>query len=297
MARTMVPPARPHHDLGGHGGRASLAAIVPGAVNVTTPHATFGPMLRGHRVSRRLSQEAMAHQAEVSTRHLSCLETGRASPSREMVLVLGSALDLPLRDRNALLTAAGYAPMYSAAPLESAALAPVRRAVDHLLAAHEPFGAVVVDRDWNLLQMNAGAQRLLAWALADRSPPPEALRNVLAATLLPGALRERIVNLPEVAATIVDRARRELAVERDPARRAAMQRWIDLAAAEARAGAAPSEGPFVPLHLRRGDEELRLFTTLTTLGTPIDVTAQEVHIESYFPADEATDQRLRAMAG
>jgi transcriptional regulator with XRE-family HTH domain len=263
---------------------------------MTTHHALFGPMLRQHRVARRLSQEEMAHQAEVSTRHLSCLETGRASPSREMVLVLGSALDLPLRDRNTLLTAAGYAPVYSARSLDDAALEPVRRAIDHLLAAHEPFGAVVVDRDWNVLRLNAGAQRLLAWALEGLAPPPEALRNVVVATLHPGALRGRIVNLAEVAATLVDRARRELAVEADPARRAALAAWIAAATVDGHhAGAAPSAGPFIPLHLRKGDEELRLFTTLTTLGTPIDVTAQEVHIESYFPADDATERRLRAM--
>ena len=264
---------------------------------MTTPHARFGPLLREHRVTRRLSQETMARHAEVSTRHLSCLETGRASPSREMVLVLGSALDLPLRERNTLLSAAGYAPVYSASALDGDALAPVRRAIEHLLAAHEPFGAVVVDRDWNLLRMNAGAQRLLAWALEGLSPPPEALRNVLAATLHPQALRARIVNFAEVAATMADRAQRELAVETDPARRQLLAATIAEATVPMPAGVAPSTGPFVPLHLRKGDEELRLFTTLTTLGTPIDVTAQEVHIESYFPADEATDRRLRAMAG
>jgi len=268
----------------------------PATKPMTTHHALFGPMLRQHRVARRLSQEVMAHHAEVSTRHLSCLETGRASPSREMVLVLGSALDLSLRDRNTLLAAAGYAPVYSASPLDGAALEPVRRAIDHLLAAHEPFGAVVVDRDWNVLRMNAGAQRLLAWALEGLSPPPEALRNVVAATLLPGALRERIVNFAEVAATLADRAQRSLAVEADPARRSMLSGWIARANEGTHARAAPSAGPFVPLHLRRGDEELRLFTTLTTLGTPIDVTAQEVHIESYFPADDATEQRLRALA-
>lgn len=263
---------------------------------MTTPHAHFGPLLREHRTTRRISQEAMARHAEVSARHLSCLETGRASPSREMVLVLGSALDLPLRERNALLAAAGYAPVYSASPLDGDALGPVRRAIDHLLAAHEPFGAVVVDRDWNVLRLNDGAGRLLAWALEGLAPPADALRNLVAATLHPGALRARIVNFAEVAATVADRARRELAVETDPARRKLLASTVADASASARA-AEPSSGPFVPVHLRKGDEELRLFTTLTTLGTPIDVTAQEVHIESYFPADDATDRRLRALAG
>lgn len=262
---------------------------------MTTAHARFGPLLREHRVARRLSQEVMARHAEVSTRHLSCLETGRASPSREMVLVLGSALDLPLRERNTLLAAAGYAPVYSSSPLDADALLPVRRAIDHLLAAHEPFGAVVVDRDWNVLRLNDGAQRLLAWAMEGLDPPPEALRNVVTSTLHPQGLRARIVNFAEVAATMVDRAQRELAVETDPGRRQLLLGTIEQASVSP-ASAAPSAGPFVPVHLRKGTEELRLFTTLTTLGTPIDVTAQEVHIESYFPADEATDRRLREMA-
>lgn len=267
------------------------------AATMSAHHLTFGPLLRDHRVARRLSQEAIATLAEVSTRHLSCLENGRAAPSREMVLVLGSALDLRLRDRNTLLAAAGYAPVYAAAPLDSDALAPVKRALDHLLAAHEPFGAVVVDRDWNLLQMNDGARRMLAWALDGLDPSPAVMGNVLDATLTPGALRDRIVNFPEVAATIFDRSQRELAVERDPARRDRLTRWIGRTLVAAKEGGAASGGPFVPLHLRKGDRDVRLFTTLTSLGTPIDVTAQEVHIESYFPADDATEAFLRALAG
>jgi transcriptional regulator with XRE-family HTH domain len=259
-------------------------------------HERFGPLLREHRVSRRLSQEVMAHQAEISARHLSCLETGRASPSREMVLVLGSALDLPLRERNTLLAAAGFAPVYQSSPLDGTVLEPVRRAIDHLLATHEPFGAVVVDRDWNVLRMNNGARRILEWALDGLTPPEAAMRNVVVATLHPAALRSRITNFAEVAATIADRARRELAVETDATRRKLLGSWIVDAASHARQ-AEPSAGPFVPLHLRKGDDELRLFTTLTTMGTPIDVTAQELHIESYFPADEATERRLRALAG
>jgi len=258
---------------------------------------TFGPMLRRLRTARGLTQERLAGDAEVSPRHVSFLETGRSSPSREMVLVLGSALDLPLRDRNALLVAAGFAAVYSAASLGAPELGPVQRALDHLLAAQEPFPAVVVDRDWNVLQMNAGAQRLLAWALEGLSPPPEVLGNGLRATLHPAGLRSRIVNYAEVAGVLVDRLQREMVLEPDEQRRARMLALVaeaELAKVPAPLVTAPPI-PVLAVHLKKGDEELRLFTTLTTLGTPIDITAEELRIESWFPADEATDRALRAL--
>jgi transcriptional regulator with XRE-family HTH domain len=258
-------------------------------------HARFGPLLRRLRATRGVSQERLAGDAEVSPRHVSFLETGRAAPSREMVLVLSSALELPLRDRNTLLVSAGFAPVYRAAALEGRELEPIRRALDHLLAAHEPFGAIVVDRDWNVLRMNAGAQRLMSWALEGLSPPPESLGNVLRAMLDPRALRGRIANFDEVAGVLVDRMRRELELEADEERRAQITSLLD--AADVPPPIAPSEeGPFVAIRLRKGGRELRLFSTITTLGTPIDVTAQELRIESYFPADDATDRALRALA-
>lgn len=256
-------------------------------------HARFGPMLRRLRNTRGLSQERLADHAEVSPRHVSFLETGRAAPSREMVLVLTSALDLPLRDRNVLLVAAGFAPVYQTSTLEGPELEPVRRALDHLLRAHEPFGAMVVDRDWNVLRLNGGAQRLLGWALEGLSPPPEVLTNGLLATFHPEGLRARMVNYEEVAGALVERMQREMELEADDERRARMQRLIDTAGVPARAAA--SSGPFVAVHMRKGHESLRLFTTITTLGTPIDVTAQEIRIESYFPADAETERAIRAM--
>lgn len=260
-------------------------------------HASrFGPLLRRLRASRGLSQERLAEHAEVSPRHLSFLETGRAAPSREMVLVLASALDLPLRDRNALLVAAGFAPVYASAPLESASLEPVRRALDHLLCANEPFGAVLVDRDWNVLRMNDGAQRMLAWALEGLTPPPEALANVLLATFHPAALRSRIANFAEVAAALVDRMERELELETDDDRRARMASMIERLPDRPVRAPPPTGLPVLPLVVRRDAIELRLFTTLTTLGTALDVTAEELRIESYFPADAATERFLRELA-
>lgn len=255
----------------------------------------FGPALKEWRTARGLSQERLAAVAEVSARHLSFLENGRAAPSREMVLVLANALDLPLRERNALLGRAGFAAVYGEASLEGPELAMVRQALDHLLAAHEPFGAVVVDRAWNVRRSNGGATRLLAWALGDRAAPPEVLGNVVRGLLHPEGLREVLVNWDEVAGYTLERLRHEQRVAPHP----------DVAAllAEAERYEAPRAGratdrllPVLPVHLRRGGVEIRLFTTVTTLGTPQDVTAQELRIESYFPADEPSAAFVRGLA-
>lgn len=253
----------------------------------------FGALLRRQRATRGYTQERLAGDAEVSTRHLSFLETGRASPSREMVLALGSALELPLRERNDLLLAAGYAPVYPTTALDDAALEPVRRALDHLLAAHAPFGAVVVDRDGNILRTNPGAARLFAWALPCFDVPQDVLSNLLRATLHPGALRRVTENFDEVAATVLDRLERDRDRELDAARRARLQRIVDEAGDVPRARSVVAQGPVIVLRLRKGDEALRVFTTITTLGTPIDVTAQELHIESFFAADERTERWFR----
>lgn len=254
---------------------------------------SFGALLRKQRVTRGYTQERLAGDAEVSTRHLSFLETGRSSPSRDMVLALGSALELPLRERNEMLLAAGFAPVYPTSALDEDALEPVRRALDHLLAAHNPFGAIVVDRAWNVLRLNDGAMRLFSWAMEGVDAPPELFTNIVRATLHPLGLRRVIANFDEVAAVLVDRLTRERDRELDPARRDAMQRMIDEAGPLPRHTNATPRGPVLVLDLRKGDEALRVFTTITTLGTPIDVTAQELHIESYFAADAATERWFR----
>lgn len=262
--------------------------------------AAFGPLLRRWRSSRRLTQEQLARDAEVSTRHLSCLEGGKASPSREMVLVLASALELELRDRNVLLGAAGYAPLYRASPLEAAGMAPLKRAVDLILRQQEPYGAVVVDRLWNVLQWNDGARRLFGMLLPTMPTDPRVLGNVMHALYAPEGLRPVILNWEVVAAFSMERLHREIALHPDDGERLALRdallsypgvperfRHADLVA---------HVEPFLPLHVRHGAQELRLLTTLTSLGTPLDVTAQELVIESYFPADAATDALLRQWA-
>ena len=274
-------------------------ATSPGIVPLM-PGSPFGSHLRAHRAARGLSQERLAGCAEISPRHLSCLETGRAAPSRAMVLMLGSALDLPMRERNVLLETAGFAAHYRDHALDSAEEANLARALDHLLRQQEPYGAVVIDRCWNLLRMNQGATRLFA-AFADvAGMPPEVRGNVLVATLHPLGMRPAIVNFGEVAALVLERHHADAARAPESPEmrllRATVAAIPDLPPRPSRAAARPA-GPFLTLHLRRGGLEARLFTMLTTIGTPTDVTAEEVQIESYYPADAATERLCRELAG
>lgn len=258
----------------------------------------FGPLLRSWRLLAGLSQQRLAERAEVSTRHLSFLETGRAAPSREMVLVLANALDLPLRERNALLGAGGYAAVYRESPLDSPRMEQVRRALSHLLAQHEPYGAVVVDRLWNVLQVNGGAARMMGVWL-DRDVEPIVTRNALHAIFHPGGLRRYMVDWHDVAAVVIERLHREtLGPGGDEVRTliASLLEYPDVPKRLAEPGLAAHADPFLPVHLRRDGLEVRLFTIVGTLGTPLDVTAQELRIESYFPADEATDRWIHSLA-
>ena len=262
--------------------------------------ASFGAQLRAWRSARQLSQEALAARARVSPRHLSFVENGRSQPSRELVMSLAGALDVPLRDCNLLLQAAGYAAAYSSSPLDGEELRHLRRALDHMLEQQEPFGAVVVDRLWNIVRLNRGATRLLS-----RFPPTSpaglaAARNVIVGTLHPEALRPYVVNWDQVASLLVARLHHEIAAApADGDKRRLLAEVLALPGI-------PSEwrvpslgratGPCLPVHLRHGDLDLQLFTLLTSVGTPLDVTAAELHIESYFPADDATAAALRSLA-
>ena len=244
-----------------------------------------------------MSQERLAQNAEISTRHLSYLETGRAAPSRTMVLVLGSALDLHLRERNALLEAAGFVGAYRDEPLDAPEAASLRRAVDLVLAAVEPNGAVAVDRAWNVLTLNRSAGRLLAAFVDLTEAPTEVLRNVLLATLHPAGLRPSIVNFEEVAAITLERARQEAARYPDDPEVARVRAEI-LSLPDLPFSRPPPSGagPFLTVHLRRGAMEARLFTTIATIGTPMDATAEELRLETYFPVDDGTARLLHALA-
>jgi transcriptional regulator with XRE-family HTH domain len=251
-----------------------------------------GELLREWRERRRLSQLDLASQADISTRHLSFVETGRSAPSREMVLHLAAELDLPLRERNNLLLAAGYAPVYAERALDAPQLAAVRAAVRQVLAGHEPYPAGVVDRGWNLVDANASLMLLSAGAAAHLLAPPV---NVLRLSLHPDGVAPRIVNLGEWRAHLLGRLRRQIAFTADS----------DLTALYAELREYPCDqvvpevelpGPgdvVVPLRLRAAGGELTFFSTVSTFGTPLDVTVAELMIESFFPADAGTAAVLR----
>ncbi|MFV8749997.1 helix-turn-helix domain-containing protein [Nannocystaceae bacterium ST9] len=255
----------------------------------------FGPLLREWRTARRLTQQALAELAEVSTRHLSFLETGRAQASREMALVLGNALDLPLRERNMLLSAAGFAPVYRETALEAAPMQHVRKALDRLLDQQEPYPAMVLDRTWNLLRMNQGCTRLFGRLLAGRAPAPAIFANLGHALFHPQGLRSVIVDWPALAGVMAERLHREAAV--DPELRALRDAVLGYEGVPDRLRVPGLEGVppvAIPVHLRAPDGgEARLFTMLTSLGTPLDVTAQELRIELYFPLDDSSEAFLR----
>ncbi|HSV57571.1 MAG TPA: helix-turn-helix transcriptional regulator [Variovorax sp.] len=264
----------------------------------TSPTAAdpFGTHLRHWRQQRRLSQLDLAQEADISTRHLSYVETGRAAPSREMVLRLAERLEVPLRERNALLVAAGFAPMYRQRSLDDPALAAARRAVDLVLKGHEPFPALAVDRHWNLVAHNAIVPLLMAGASAELLKPPV---NVLRLSLHPDGVAPRIANLAQWREHLLERLAQQIAATGDPALAALRSELAAYPMANAghEAPAAGSElaGVVVPFQLRTPQGVLSFISTTTIFGTPVDVTLQELAVESFFPADAQTAAALSAL--
>jgi transcriptional regulator with XRE-family HTH domain len=255
----------------------------------------FGPLLREWRQTRQMSQLRLAEAAEVSTRHISFIETGRSAPSREMVLILASALDLPLRERNTLLGAAGYAPVYRETDLGAPEMGPVARALGFFLDRHEPYGASVLDGSWNILRVNRGGMRMIGYFL-DQPPPPDVAANAMRILFHPRGLRPYIANWEDTAATMIERLHREVTLGASRALLDQVLAYPGVPRSFARPRLGEQPQVVLTMHLRKGDRDLRLFTTLTTLGTPLDVTAQELRIESYFPADSATEEWVRSLA-
>ena len=256
-----------------------------------------GTQLRAWRQRRRLSQLDLSVDAAVSTRHLSFLETGRALPSREMVLRLADRLEVPLRERNRLLTAAGYAPMYAERSLDDPALQPARAAVQAILAAHEPFPALAVDRHWNLLFHNVAAGHLLQMGIAPALLKPPV--NVLRVSLHPEGLAPRIVNLAQWRAHLLERLQHQLMLTADPVL-ATLLEELTAYPAPLHDGAhahAPAASIVVPLVLASPLGPLSFISTMTVFGTPVEVTLAEVALETFFPADAQTAQALRDAAG
>jgi transcriptional regulator with XRE-family HTH domain len=257
---------------------------------VTVTPAGFGQRLRRWREHRHLTQLDLALQAEISTRHLSFVETGRASPSRDMVLRLAEHLDVPLRERNALLLSAGFAPAYGETALDAPAMEQVRAALRQLLDAHEPFPGIVVDRQWNLVESNVSATLFLANVAPQLLEPPI---NVLRLSLHPEGLSRSISNLAEWRAHLLDRLQRQVALTNDPEVR---KLYDELRGYPGGAAVPPAlAGEVVTrLRLRTDTEELSFFTVIASFGTPIDITLAELAIEWFFPADAHTADILRA---
>jgi len=258
---------------------------------------SFGARLRWWRARRGLSQLDLAGAAGTSQRHLSFLESGRTAPSQAMVLGLAAALDLPLRQQNALLLAAGYAPMWRESELTAPDLAQVNGALDQMLAQQEPFPAFVVDRRWNLLRANAGAARLTAF-LTGAAPPASAPKavNLADALVSPEGLRPFIANWEEVAIHFLRGVQADAAADGTPETAALLKRLLAYPGVPALSQAPALEeapGPVLAIHFRKGETSLRLFTTIATLGTPQDVTLQEIRIENFFPADAQTARVMR----
>ena len=252
-----------------------------------------GALLKEWRRRRHMSQLDLALEAGISTRHLSFVETGRSRPSAEMVMNLAERLEVPLRDRNQLLLAAGYAPAYAQRPFDDPELGPVRDALQRVLDGHEPYPAIVVDRHWEMLAAN-GAVALLTAGVAEHLLEPPV--NVLRLGLHPEGLAPRIANLAEWRAHLLDRLGRQAVATQDPA---LATLYDELAAYPG--GPQPAAAPdlvagevAVPLRLRHEQGEASFISTVTTFGTAIDVTVAELSIESFFPADAATAELVRS---
>lgn len=251
----------------------------------------IGDLLREWRQHRRLSQLALSLDAGISTKHLSFLETGRSRPSREMLLHLADLLGVPLRERNTLLQAAGFAALYPQHALSDPEMQAARQAMETILAAHDPYPALAVDRHWTLVSANQATQRLLAATMAPALLTPPV--NVLRASLHPDGLAPHIVNLPVWRGHILARLRQQIAATADPVLSDLLQ---ELAAYPGGTDhPAPTEsGLVIPLQLRLGDQVLSLFGTVTVFGTPVDITLAELALEAFYPADEATAKALRS---
>lgn len=257
---------------------------------------TIGDLLRQWRQRRRLSQLALANEAQVSARHLSFVESGRAQPSREMVLHLAEQLDVPLRERNHWLITAGYAPVYQERPLNDPALGVVRTLVERILTGHEPYPALAIDRHWNLIASNRSLMYLLDGI------PPEQLQqpiNVLRLSLHPGGLAPRIANLPQWRAHLLARLRHQIAVSGDATLVALLEELQTYPVPQGKKHH-QSQEEFAqvasPLQLVTNVGILSLLSTTTVFGTPVDITVSEIALETFFPADDTTAAALKRLA-
>jgi transcriptional regulator with XRE-family HTH domain len=254
--------------------------------------AHIGDHLREWRQRRHLSQLDLAGDAEISARHLSFVETGRSAPSRDMVLKLAERLEIPLRERNVLLVAAGFAPAFPQRPLDDPALKPARAAINLVLRAHEPNPALAYDRHWNLVSANRMVMPLLEGI-------PERLLgqpfNVMRLAFHPEALAARTVNLAEWCGHLLERLHRQCEATADPE---LIKLYHELRAYPIPARSVPlaSDNVAIPFKMRLGNDVLSFFSTTMIFGTPVDITLSELALETFFPADDLTAERMRRLA-
>src|SRR5438067_8552746 len=266
-------------------------AVESAIAHAGSSRAPIGELLRAWRRRRSLSQLELALEADVSSRHVSFLETGRARPSRDMVLRLAEHLEVPLRERNGLLLAAGYAPLYAERSLHEPEMAAVQQALDRFLRAHEPYPAIVIDRHHNLVSANDALGVIIDGVAPELLEPPA---NALRVALHPRGMAPRVLNLEEWSAHLLHRLRREAALSADPE----LDRLHDELAAYPGVCRAPPKdrdpagGILVPLRIRAGERELAFFSTLSTFGTAVDITLDELVIEAFYPANAATASYL-----
>lgn len=269
------------------------AAVQPGGV---------GSLLRRWREARHFSQLDLALEAEVSSRHISFLETGRAEPSRAMLLTLASVLDVPLRERNFLLLAAGFAPMYGETGLDDPRMTQVRIALEVILKNNEPRTAYAHDRHWNIVMANPAFIKFLTLVLGASPRGLEPLQvareprlNVLRLVFDPNSVRKAIVNWETIAKSLLNEAYRRLAWARDDKLKGLITEMLSYPGVPEHWREADLDAPrdlILPTELKLGDRIARMFSTVTTLATPNDVTLQDLHIEAFYPADAATEKLL-----
>lgn len=260
---------------------------------VTDQVQSVGKIIRSWRELRRFSQLELAVEAEISQRHLSFVESGRAAPSREMILHLAEHLEVPFRDRNLLLLAGGYSPIYQERSFDDPTLGHARLALELLLKAHEPYPALLVDRHWNIVGSNQALGALLGDVDTELLKPPA---NALRISLHPQGLAARIVNLAEWRQHLLDRLRRQFRISRDPALEALLNELTSYAFDAQELLESPNEVPShevaIPLRLRTPSGVLSFLSTVTVFGTPMEITLSEISLEAFYPADQETAQFL-----
>lgn len=257
----------------------------------------FGQMLKQWRSQRNFSQLDLSVASDVSQRHISFVESGRARPSRTMVLKLATVLDVPLRQQNKMLTAAGFAPIYSEFDLDAPEVAPIRRALEFMLRQQAPYPALVMDRYWNSIKMNRGAEQVIGWLLAGQAMPPELSGqvNLMKLMLHPNGLKQHVENWPAVATYAIHRVHRESLEGQDEQSQKLFEELLNYPSVR-ELWQTPAEDswhlPLLTVNFAKEGRQLSFFTTLTTLGTPHDITLQELRLECLFPADESTEKQF-----